>query len=113
MVINNIKGGQENILPDAAGLFYALRSMGGKIAIYKRMNHPDTAISICEEVCNQLSKYGYRKYSTAYRSSVLKELINKGDIEKAAKYIIWTWFNHCFFIDGTRCTYYNETKWRV
>lgn len=65
----------------------ALRSMGGKIAIYKRMNHPDTAISICEEVCNQLSKYGYRKYSTAYRSSVLKELINKGDIEKAAKYI--------------------------
>lgn len=64
----------------------ALRSMGGKIAIYKRMNHPDTAISICEEVCNQLSKYGYKNYSTAYRSSVLKELIRR-DIEKAAKYI--------------------------
>ena len=28
MVYDNLSGGQENILPDAAGLFYALRSMG-------------------------------------------------------------------------------------
>lgn len=63
----------------------ALRSLGSKIVICKRMNQPDTAIVICEELCNLLTKFGYKDYSAAYRSSIIRELLDRGDIEKAAQ----------------------------
>ena len=43
----------------------SLRSMGGKIVVYKRMNETDSAINLCEKVSALLNKYGYRNYSAA------------------------------------------------
>lgn len=90
----------------------ALRGMGGKIAIYKRMNQPDRAIVICEKLCNLLTQYGYKDYSAAYRSSIIRELINRGDLEKAAtNFRIYEsesgYFDEFHNIEKGRETYYN------
>ena len=66
----------------------ALRSMGGKIVVYKRMNETDSAINLCEKVSRLLSKYGYKEYSAAYLSLVINELLYKGEVEKAESYIM-------------------------
>ena len=65
----------------------ALRSMGGKVTVYGRMNEIDSAIYLCEKLSSLLCEYGYRQYSAAYLSLVINELLNKGEIEKAENYI--------------------------
>lgn len=65
----------------------ALRSMGGKISAYRLMNNPDSAIFMCEKVSALLNQYGYKDYSAAYLSSVLQELLDKGEIETVERYI--------------------------
>lgn len=65
----------------------SLRSMGGKIVVYKRMNETDSAINLCEKVSALLNKYGYRNYSAAYLSTILQELLDKGEIKKVERYI--------------------------
>ena len=65
----------------------AIRSMGGKISAYRLMHNSDSAIFICEKVSALLNKYGYKDYSAAYLSSVLQELLDKGEIEKVERYI--------------------------
>ena len=65
----------------------ALRSMGGKISAYRLMNNPDSAIFMCEIVSALLNQYGYKDYSAAYLSSVLQELLDKGEIETVERYI--------------------------
>lgn len=65
----------------------ALRSMGGKIVVYKRMNEADSAIYLCKKVSGLLSEYGYKDYSAAYLSSVLIDLLDKGEIETVERYI--------------------------
>lgn len=65
----------------------ALRSMGGKIAAYKRMHKSDSAIYLCDRLSELFREYGYNTYSAAYNSLVIKELLDKGDIDKAKKNI--------------------------
>ena len=65
----------------------ALRSMGAKILTYKLMNNPDSAIKICEDVFALLNEHGYKDYSAAYLSSVLQELLDQNEIEKAERYL--------------------------
>lgn len=65
----------------------AIRSMGGKISAYRLMHNSDSAIFICEKVSALLNKYGYKDYSAAYLSSVLQELLDKGEIETVERYI--------------------------
>jgi tetratricopeptide (TPR) repeat protein len=65
----------------------ALRSMGGKILAYKLMNNPDSAIKICEDVFALLKKHGYKDYAASYLSSIIHELLDQNEIEKAERYI--------------------------
>lgn len=65
----------------------ALRSMGGKIAAYKRMHKSDSAIYLCDRLSELFREYGYNNYSAGYKSVVIKELLDKGDIDKAEKNI--------------------------
>ena len=65
----------------------ALRSMGAMILTYKLMNNPDSAIKICEEVFALLKKHGYKDYAASYLSSIIHELLDQNEIEKAERYI--------------------------
>lgn len=64
-----------------------LRSMAGKIGTYRMMMKTDSAIYIWEEVTNLLNKYGYKQYAASYAIAVLRNLIDRGEIEKARRLI--------------------------
>lgn len=65
----------------------ALRSMGAKILTYKLMNNPDSAIKICEDVFALLNEHGYKDYAASYLSSIIHELLDQNEIEKAERYL--------------------------
>jgi tetratricopeptide (TPR) repeat protein len=65
----------------------ALRSMGAKILTYKLMNNPDSAIKICEDVFALLNEHGYKDYAASYFSSIIHELLDQNEIEKAERYL--------------------------
>lgn len=65
----------------------ALISLGDKIFVYSLMHKPDSAIIICEKVSALFTQYGYKDYSAAYLSSILRDLLDKGETKKVEKYI--------------------------
>ena len=65
----------------------AICSLAGKIYVYKKQKKSDSAIIICEKTINLLDSCGYRKQSASYYASILRELVDKGDILKAKEYM--------------------------
>lgn len=65
----------------------AICSLAGKIYVYKKQKKSDSAIIICEKIINLLDSCGYRKQSASYYVSILRELVDKGDILKAKEYM--------------------------
>ena len=65
----------------------AICSLAGKIYVYKKQKKSDSAIIICEKIIYLLDSCGYRKQSASYYVSILRELVDKGDILKAKEYM--------------------------
>ena len=65
----------------------AICSLAGKIYVYKKQKKSDSAIIICEKTIYLLDSCGYRKQSASYYASILRELVDKGDILKAKEYM--------------------------
>jgi tetratricopeptide (TPR) repeat protein len=65
----------------------AICSLAGKIYVYKKQKKSDSAIIICEKTINLLDSCGYRKQSASYYATILRELVDKGDILKAKEYM--------------------------
>ena len=65
----------------------AIRSLAGKIGSYKQLMQIDSAIITCEKVISLLDKFGYTKYAAGYSSSVIRELIDKGELTEVKSYM--------------------------
>ncbi|MDO5524632.1 MAG: hypothetical protein Q4F85_00915 [Prevotella sp.] len=61
----------------------ALLGISGKIRIYERLLAVDSAIHVCEHVSELFNKYGYKKHSAAVRASIIRNLIDNGNLAKA------------------------------
>lgn len=65
----------------------ALLSMAGQTLAYLQLNKIDSAIVVCENVVNLFDKFGYKKEAASYCSTILIELIDRGEISKAKSYM--------------------------
>jgi large-conductance mechanosensitive channel len=65
----------------------ALRSMAGKIFIYKQLQKSDSAILICDKVFKWLRQMGYKNFAAGYLASVIRELVDNNEISKAQNYM--------------------------
>ena len=65
----------------------ALLSMAGQTLAYLQLNKIDSAIIVCENVINLFDKFGYKKEAASYCSTILIELIDRGEISKAKSYM--------------------------
>ena len=65
----------------------ALLNMAEMISIYRNQHKKDSAIMICEKLSEQFRQYGYADYSAGILASVTKDLLEKGQIDKAKEYI--------------------------
>ena len=65
----------------------ALLNMAEMISIYRNQHKIDSAIMTCENLSAQFRQYGYVNYSAGILASVTKDLLEKGQIDKAKEYI--------------------------
>ena len=65
----------------------AIRSLACKIFAYKQLGIKDSAIITCKNVINMANKFGYTKEAARYCSSIIRELIDNGEISLAKEYI--------------------------
>lgn len=65
----------------------AICSLAGKIFVLKKQKETDSAIIVCEEMIYLLDSCGYSKQAASYYSTILRELVDKGDILKAKEYM--------------------------
>ena len=65
----------------------AICSLAGKIYVNKKQKKSDSAIIICEKTINLLDSCGYSKQAASYYATILRELVDKGDILKAKEYM--------------------------
>ena len=65
----------------------AICSLAGKIFVLKKQKETDSAIIVCEGMIYLLDSCGYSKQAASYYSTILRELVDKGDILKAKEYM--------------------------
>ena len=65
----------------------ALLNKAEMISIYRNQHKIDSAIMTCENLSAQFRQYGYVNYSAGILASVTKDLLEKGQIDKAKEYI--------------------------
>ena len=90
----------------------ALRGMVGKIAPYKNLRLVDSAIYVCENASQLAYKYGERSFSAAVLGSIIRNLIDRGELIKAKSYMDRYetesgYFDSTHTIEKGRDTYYN------
>lgn len=90
----------------------ALRGMIGKVAPYKKLNIPDSAVIICEKVSNLAYNYGKLTFSAAVLGSIIRTLVDSAKIVKARTYMdryerMSGYFDKDNNIEKGRETYYN------
>ena len=90
----------------------ALRGMIGKVAPYKKLHIPDSAIIICEKVSNLAYNYGKQTFSAAVLGSIIRTLVDSAKIVKARTYMdryerMSGYFDKDNNIEKGRETYYN------
>ncbi len=90
----------------------ALRGMIGKVAPYKKLHIPDSAVIICEKVSNLAYNYGKQTFSAAVLGSIIRSLVDSGKIAKAGTYMdryerMSGYFDKNNNIEKGRETYYN------
>ena len=65
----------------------AICSLAGKIFVLKKQKETDSAIKVCEKIIYLLDSCGYSKQAASYYATILRELVDKGDILKAKEYM--------------------------
>lgn len=65
----------------------ALLSIAGHTLAYIQLNKKDSAIVVCKKVVNLFDRFGYKKEAASYCSTILRELIDKGELSKAKSYM--------------------------
>jgi hypothetical protein len=64
-----------------------LLEMGGQVYTYERLLKKDMAVIACENVVSLLEKNGHRQLAAAFLGSIIRNLIESGQKEKAKKYM--------------------------
>lgn len=77
----------------------ALKSVGDRIGVYRRLQLEDSVISVSKRVTDLLAKYGYTSVSAGYYAGLAKAYINKGKTQLAGKYLTLYEIQSGFFDD--------------
>jgi len=90
----------------------ALRGLLGRVAPYKRLLMPDSAIIVCEKVSQFAFENGKRAFSAAVLGSIIRNLVDNGELTKAKSYMdkyeqMSGYFDEENQIEKGRETYYN------
>ena len=65
----------------------ALLSMANQILAYKQLGNKDIALALCEKTSKLFSKHGFKQHSAIVLFPGINDLIERGDIKKAAEYL--------------------------
>ena len=67
--------------------FTALLRMANQILAYKQLGNKDIALALCEKTSKLFSKHGFKQHSAIVLFPGINDLIERGDIKKAAEYL--------------------------
>lgn len=63
----------------------ALLAISGKVLPLKKLGEEDSVLKLCDRLSDMFYKYGYKKHSAVVRVSVIRNLIDRGEMKKAER----------------------------